>query len=205
MLGGEYSYPLLPDHPPIRHVLDIGANVAAFACWAFKNYQGNVFIDCYEPFPEAAKLCELNAPPGARVHRVAVTTSPGPVKLHIGSDWGFSSLDPKLNPVSGEVVEVPALHPRDLPAADLVKVDTEGSEVEILSAYFAAYPRHVGVVMFEWHREPDRVVLEKLCMDDGLRLFKSTYDCVSMGLHVWVRSRAINGPGRYVMPTPVLE
>jgi FkbM family methyltransferase len=180
-------------------VLDIGSNVGAFACWCFKNF-GAVFIDCYEPMPPAADLCERNAPPGAKVHRVAVTTAEGPVKLHVGSDWGFSSLDPTLNPRSGEVVECPVLHPRDLPPADFVKCDIEGGEIDVLSAY--PHLDRAGIVAFEWHREADRPVLEKMMMDAGLRLFKSAHDCVSLGLQVWVRSKAVNGPGHYVMPLP---
>lgn len=201
VLRGEYDYPSgIPDHPPVRRVLDIGANVAAFACWAFKRFGHQVYIDCYEPNPDAARVCAMNMPPGAKVHQVAVTTDPGPVELHIGSDWGFSSLDPTLNPRSGEVVEVPALHPNDLPAADLLKVDGEGIELEVLRHY--SHLRTVGVVMFEWHRESDRMSLEELCAAAGLRLFKSVHDCVSLGQQVWVRSQAINGPGRYIMPMP---
>ena len=211
MLGGEYDYPSIPDHPSIRHVLDIGSNVGAFACWAFKRYGRAVFVDCYEPLPPAADLCELNKPPGAMVHRVAVTTKAHlrgesqacgqpTIDLHVGSDWGYTSLDPTLNPRSGEIVKVPTLHPRDLPRADLIKCDCEGAEIDILGAY--PYLKEVGVVMFEWHREADRPVLEQLMRDAGLRLFKSAYDCVSMGLQVWVRSKAINGQGRYIMPLP---
>lgn len=210
VLGGEYDYPAIPDHLPVRRILDIGANVGAFAVWAFKRY--GAFIDCYEPMPPAADLCERNGPPGAKVHRVAVTTKATPVgenpahcgvsaiDLHVGADWGQSSLDPTLNPRSGEVVTVPALHPRDLPRADLVKVDTEGAEIDILGAY--PYLDQVAVCMWEWHREADRMVLEQMMRDAGLRLFKSVYDAVSIGLQVWVRSKAVNGHGRYIMPVP---
>jgi FkbM family methyltransferase len=198
VLGGEYDWPVLPDEPTIRHVIDVGANVGAFACWIYK--RTGAFVDCYEPLPGAALLCAENGPPGCRVHEVAVTVDPGPVRLHVGSDWGFSSLDSRLNPRSGEVVEVPAVHPSALPPCDLLKVDTEGSEVEILGGY--PHLDKVGVVMFEWHREVDRPVLEAMCAKAGLRLFKSVHDAVSIGLQVWVRSRAVNGHGRYVMPLP---
>lgn len=198
MLGGEYDYAVVPDHLPVRHVLDIGANVGAFACWAYKRY--GVFIDCYEPLPGAALLCRDNAPPGCVVHEVAVTTQPGPVKLYVGSDWGFTSQDPTLNPRSGEVVEVPVLDPRELPPTDVIKVDIEGGEIDVLENY--PHLHKVAACMFEWHREQDRSQLEAICTRAGLRLFKSVHDCVSMGLQVWVRSRAVNGPGRYVMPLP---
>ena len=214
VLSGEYGYPFLPDHPRIRRVLDVGANVGAAAVSLYKffrvTYGWDVFIDCYEPLPAAADLCEANKPPGAKVHRVAVTTKPGPVKLHVGSDWGFSSLDGKINPRSGEVVEVPTLHPAELPEADMLKMDIEGGaddegehggEIELLRQYFKKYPGRLGVVAYEWHRENVHI-MEQLCRDDGLRLFKSAHDCVSLGLQVWVRSKAINGDNRYVLPLP---
>lgn len=203
VLGGEYEYPILPDAQPVRRVLDIGSSVGAFACWAFKRHGRAVFVDCYEPLPPAADLCELNKPPGAKVHRVAITSKADvepTVPLHLGSDWGLSSLDPTLNPRSGQIVTVPTMHPRDLPRADLVKVDCEGAEIDILGSY--PFLDQVSVCMWEWHRERDRVPLEQLMVGAGLRLFKSVHECVSLGLQVWVRSKAVNGPGRYVMPLP---
>jgi FkbM family methyltransferase len=212
VLGGEYEFPILPDAPPVRRALDIGSSVGAFACWIFKRCGRAVYVDCYEPLPPAADICELNLPPGGKVHRVAVTTKATPigenpahcgqptVDLHVGADWGLSSLDPKLNPRSGQVVTVPTMHPRDLPRADLVKVDTEGHEIDILGSY--PFLKETSVVMFEWHREADRPVLEQMMRDAGLRLFKSVHECVSLGLQVWIRSKAINGQGRYVMPLP---
>lgn len=199
---GEYDFPQIPDLARPRRFLDIGANVGAFACWIFKRFSGEVFVDCYEPLPEAATLCERNMPPGGKVHRVAVTSKPGPVKLHVGTDWGYSSMDPAVGLHSGQTVEVPTLDPADLPPADGLKVDTEGEEIDILSRY-----RHLEgarIVMFEWHREKDRPVLEELCARAGLRLFKSAHNAVDTGIQVWIRSRAQNDhrAGRYVMPRP---
>lgn len=215
VFSGEYGYPFIPDHPRVRRILDVGSNVGASACWFYKHFRAtygwDVFIDCYEPFPPAADLCEINKPPGAKLHRVAVTTKPGPVKLHVGSDWGFSSLDGGLNPRSGETVEVPTLHPGELPEADMLKMDVEGGaddegafggENELLREYFKKHPGRLKIVSFEWHRERSRRDLEGMCEADGLRLFKSAHDCVSLGLQVWVRSRAVNGDNRYVMPVP---
>jgi len=198
VLGGEYDWPRLPDEQPIRRALDIGANVGAFACWIYK--RTGAFIDCYEPHPGAAAVCALNAPPGCVVHEVAVTPREGPTKLYVGSDWSGTSLDPTLNPRSGEVIEVPALHPSKLPHADLIKVSAEGHELEVLTDY--PFLSDVAVCLFAWRREKDRPMLEEICRAADLRLFKSTHVAVDVGLQVWVRSRALNKGGRYVMPVP---
>jgi hypothetical protein len=191
ILKGEWDYAPLPDNPHPRRMLDIGAGCGAFACWAFKRYAGEVFIECYEPHPELAKLCAVNAPPGSRTHAVAVTSRPSPVKLRDALDWERASFE------SSGQIEVPTLHPRDLPPTDVLKCDARG-DLDVLSNY-----QHLAttqIVMLRWRREGERAAMEKLCADAGLRLFKSTHMHVSSGLQVWIRSRAVWNAERYVMP-----
>jgi FkbM family methyltransferase len=188
VLSGEYNYPVMPDEPRIRRVLDIGANVGAAAAWMYKRYK-TPWIECYEPHPGAAELCEKNAPPGARVHRLAVSAkAPEPVKLFIGADWGYNSLAEGLTVQTGEAVEVPAIHPRDLPPADAIKLDTEGSEVEILQHW--PHLAACSVVLYEFHREEDVPVLDRICREAGLHLVRFTLDRIDLGIAVWVRTKA---------------
>ncbi len=190
-LKGEWEYPAAPDNPHPRRVLDIGAGCGAFACWVFKRYVGEVFIDCYEPHPELARLCEINGPPGSRTHAVAVTSRQGPVKIRAALDWERGAFGESAG------IEVPALHPQDLPPADVIKCDARGGDLDVLTHY-----RHLPtaqIVMFRWRRETDRMPMEKLCADAGLRLFKSTHAHASLGLQVWMRSRAVWGTDRYVL------
>lgn len=190
--GGEYDHPNLPDYPKVRRVLDIGANVGAFAVWASRRWPG-CWIDCYEPNPQAAELCRMNAPPGTKVHELAVIDTASPectrVPLHLGTDWGYSSTYRDLNPSSGEVVEVDTLHPALLPSCDVLKVDAEGVEVEIFGDY--THWDDVKIAMFEWHREDDRRLLEDACDSAGLRCFRLTYDRPNMGQQVWLRSNVV--------------
>jgi len=181
---GEYSHPKLP-HDGIRTILDIGANVGAFSVWARWMWPGAT-IEAYEPNTEAAMFCEANMTSGI-LHRLAVTTNPEPV-LHIAPDLGWASTTfDDMGRV--EHVKVPAIHPRDLPPCDLLKVDVEGGEVEI----FENYP-HLGgckVVFFEFHGGPplgkkeDRERLSGLCEAAGMKRLR--LDDLWQGIGIFAR------------------
>ncbi len=201
VLGGLYEPPPLPDDPPVRYVIDIGGGIGDFACWVYKQYAGQVFIDSYEPHPQAVELYRHNGPPGSAVHPMAVTSAGEGATLRVGADWNGSSLDPALGPRSGAGVAVSTIHPQHLHTADLLKIDAPGSEVDILTHY--AHLPHVGVVMVRWYCEHERASVERLCAAAGLRLFKSIHEHVSRGLQIWIRSRAIQYAGKYTMPVSV--
>ena len=188
VLQGEYLYTSMPDEPKIRRVLDVGGNVGAFAAWIYKRYGGRPWIDGYEPHPVAADLYERNAPPGAVVHRVAVTSQPGPVKLNVGADLGQSSLFKGCSVLTGETIEVPTIHPKDLPPCDLLKIDIEGGEGDVLTHY--PHLSKTAVVMLEWHTQALLFECEALCRAAGLTLVKSVLDRADLGLQVWVRTCA---------------
>jgi FkbM family methyltransferase len=189
---GEYWYPPLPDVDPyIRRVVDVGANVGAFAVWAYLRWP-YAWIDCYEPHPLAAQLCAANAPPGSKVYPVAVTTLPAPTILlgvGDGEDWGWNTTQEDLRaatPIGAESIEVRTLHPRALPPADVLKVDAEGVELEVLRGYL--HWDSLRLVMFEWHRERDFMELNALCEDKGLRLIRCTHDRINLGQCIWART-----------------
>lgn len=69
VLGGKYDHPVMPARRP-RRVIDFGAGVGAYACWAWRKYYGEVFIDCYEQRDSLRELCAFNAPPGAMMHGI---------------------------------------------------------------------------------------------------------------------------------------
>jgi hypothetical protein len=68
---GKYEYGVVPDVPRIRRILDLGAGVGAFACWAWGRWR-NSWIDCYETDPELLPFLRANLPPGAMAHDTAI-------------------------------------------------------------------------------------------------------------------------------------
>lgn len=188
----EYGHPDVPLMRPVKRVLDIGANVGAFAVWANMRWPG-CWIDCYEPHPQAAELCRRNVPQGTQVHEVAVTVDRRErVPLHVGDggDWGYNTLLVATgNPVERiGAVMVQTLDPRKLPKCDALKLDCEGCELEILANY--PHLEDVQVVLFEWHFEDALLHMQSICKDAGLRLFAARHDRVNLGQQVWMRSSA---------------
>lgn len=157
VFNGEYDIPGL-ELPDGAVILDIGANVGAFAKWALCRWP-NAVVHCYEPNPAALEFLRMNVGhnPAVTIHDVAVTSQERPM-LHAGKhNLGEASLfDFGLGKQSSLRQEVKALHPRELPPCAVLKMDTEGSEPDIWRNY-----RHTPTyaVMFEFHREEDKELL----------------------------------------------
>ena len=162
---GEYDLPLTIQKPQI---LDIGANCGAFTVYAAMRWPGST-IYAYEPIRENyASLVENVAP----LQDVADTiiypvyaavlggdfrrrrmwlgqNNPGECSFH---DLGEQNL-------SRPRVKVHVVHAQDLPAGDIIKIDTEGCEVEILEKLDLS--RALGV-MVEYHRVQDRLRIQEI-------------------------------------------
>lgn len=168
VLAGTYDVPDLELSKPT--ILDLGANVGAFAVWAAKRWPG-AEIYCFEPQADAFALLEQNVgrhcPPGSTccVRRAVRAeghagwgnlrhgrTNPGAASFH---DLGEQEL------TSERVLTMAA---RDLPRADVVKIDTEGCELEILQEISL---EGVKAVLLEWHRMADRPALRRLLEPQG--------------------------------------
>lgn len=141
VLGGEYESGF--DGTNLR-VLDIGANVGAFSIWAAHRWPGST-IEAYEPNPGTFAILAENARryPMIRCHQTAVHPSAGQEAelFWRGLADGQAGLAEAMGATftaetvaHGERVHVPVLHPRELPAADVIKVDVEGVEAAILCA-----------------------------------------------------------------------
>ena len=162
VFDGEYNVPL--DVRP-RVIIDAGANVGAFSIWAAHRWPGST-IHAYEPHPKTFEVLKRNCAGyyNVTLHNYALG-EPGMRILGNGlTNCGEASLyEMTGNPLpTGQHVEV--LDPRTLPAADILKVDTEGCEIEIIAPLIAA-GRKFEAIMFEWHRENDRRYLDVLLID----------------------------------------
>lgn len=162
VLQGEYDVPGL-ELEPGAVVLDIGANVGAFTLWALKRWPGCI-VRAYEPNPEAfAGLLENTAGlEGVHLHQVAVCrdADEGIQHLYLGkNNLGEASLwhGPEQR---AEYVEVLGLRPDALPECAVLKMDTEGTELEIWEHYTPRTPPRA--VMFEFHDEDQRIAMDRL-------------------------------------------
>ena len=173
----EYALRDLPPMPA-PFVLDVGANVGVFALAAMERWPGAT-VHCFEPHPETcavllsnlAKECESKA---AMVVHVAVD-HPAAIGSKAMLHEGFNRLCCSLvdrssegETLDGPCVEVELLDSALLPACDVLKLDTEGREVEILRGY--QHLSAVKVLLVEIHKLEDAEVVAKMAADAGLSL-----------------------------------
>lgn len=159
---GEYNIPMDIPHGV---VLDIGANIGGFAAWVATH--SNYKIYCYEPIPSNFTLLEKNTEDmNVSLHNVAVTESYESTDMYLGKhNCGEASLF-KGEEQSDNIVTVNTMDAKDLPVADIVKIDTEGSEVMILKRInFSPL-----IYVIEYHSEQNR-----MCIHNYL---KEKYDLV---------------------------
>jgi FkbM family methyltransferase len=146
VLEGEYESGYVGER---LRVLDIGANAGAFSIWAAHRWPGSM-IDAYEPNPGTFPLLQANtlSYPMIRCHNLAVYPSAGekiaftsryPGDGEAGVVEALADTFRQGGRAEREFFDVPALHPRELPPADIVKIDVEGAEAEIVKhANFSA-------------------------------------------------------------------
>lgn len=173
--GGYDIHGLELDKP---RILDVGANIGAFAIWAAKRFPG-AEITCYEPHPKMVQLCRDNVGTGwpkVEIVNAAVTgDGKGPVRLFDGLlNQGERTIHPIAGAHAETCTEVPAVAAETLPPCELLKVDTEGCEREILEHY--PHMDGVKVLMAEWHSGADYLWIKEfarkhdmICMVDRAR------------------------------------
>lgn len=172
IIYGEYDIPGLSfGYAPT--ILDIGANVGAYSYWALNRFPG-AMVFAYEPSPENVKayLTNLNSTHGInstwRLFNGAVTTHPNTeIDFYLSQvNAGMHSIHQGMtNTTLAEVIKVPTFHPNRLPNCDILKLDTEGCEVEIIHNYI---PSHVlpSVISLEFHSRFDYYELENFLSKD---------------------------------------
>jgi hypothetical protein len=80
VIQGKYDHPKLPDAPKVRRIIDIGAAVGEFACWAWTRWP-NVWVDCYEASDAHRAFLRNNLPPGAAIVGTSVPDQASACKL----------------------------------------------------------------------------------------------------------------------------
>jgi len=190
LLPLEDTRAFVPNLPKQPIILDIGANVGAFSVYAQAAY-GCDAIHAYEPNPDAFRLLVDNLKTHALpavVHNLAVRREPGECKLYLGKhNLGESSVHCGKEQ-SDEYVTVECVAASTLPAAHIIKIDTEGCEVEILCGLDLSLCQ---ILMYEWHSEEDRRTLTAY-LEPNFQLFSGYQRNPREGVDRWRRRHPHN-------------
>lgn len=186
-------------------VLDVGANHGFAACW-FAHRGARVYA--WEPAPEVFSLLERNVKANGLADRVvafpeAISGREGRAELAISPvlGGGTSTLHPELAatlPITGRtevrVRSLPAvIRELDLRRIRLLKLDCEGSELEILRSLDGDLFDRIDSLAIEYHPAvyPLSELIATLEAVGGLHLSKvTTLDVTNANLHA-VRGRAL--------------
>jgi FkbM family methyltransferase len=154
----EYFVPL-PFEP--QSILDIGANIGAFAQLALERWPSTRII-CCEPMPFNVTRLRHAVGNRATILSAAIRAHSGIDEIYLGDNLvtgGFVQLGRQTQ--HRIVVECLAAH--ELPSCELVKVDTEGCELEILMNLKLDQTRAVWV---EYHSLADAQAIRGLLERD---------------------------------------
>jgi FkbM family methyltransferase len=161
----EYHIPN-PGH--VRTIVDIGANIGLTAIY-FRMLYPISRICCFEPCSSSFGMLKENTASfsGIETYRLAVSDYDGKANLKIHKDnSGQNSLTfDGENFTNRETVMVrnayPLLQEMLLTTVDVLKIDTEGSEVPIMRSLVPMLPQ-VRHVLVETHSSEDRLAIEAL-------------------------------------------
>lgn len=164
----EYSIKrqFLPSTPIT--VVDIGANVGLFALYMHMTQSVDT-IHCFEPSPASLELlrhntAELN---NIHIHPHGLSNRDGNAALMLhpqntGQNTILTEPADGTETVTVQVVDAGrAFNLLGLGYIDVLKIDTEGSEIPILESLMDRLD-YVGVILLEYHSEADRRHIDQL-------------------------------------------
>lgn len=146
--SGQYSL-AAPMRAPAR-VLDIGANVGAYALWARRMWPGCEVV-CYEPHPELFRdFLRPNTRDDAGIRCIqAGVGDPQHGVLRPGKDTRLCNSFYDIGRQGNATLSCRVVHPAEIEPAEVVKIDTEGAEGYIVE--------HLGFLplwlVLEYHTE----------------------------------------------------
>lgn len=142
--------------PELNVIYDIGANVGGFTEVMKRKYP-NADIYCFEPVPINFEELVKNVP-YAQAFQFGIFYGQTSTKLlWRGSNEGAifveytDSGEPRID--RGEVAELKELEDLGIPKPDLIKMDVEGSELNIIE--HSAIVKETPYLIVEWHPNQD--------------------------------------------------
>ncbi len=191
----EYDIPssLLPS----AHltIIDIGANNGLFALY-MKSLRSDCTIHCFEPVPQTLTLLRKNTEDhtGIQIYPYALSNRCGTAQINLHPEnTGENSLK-SVQGNNGQTLAIQlidaatAFRQMGLSYIDVLKIDTEGCEVEILES-LQDYVPYIGIVMAEYHSESDRRKIDQLL--SGHTLWGARIETVQRGVVKYINSRLL--------------
>lgn len=164
-------------------ILDVGANVGAFALWAMRRFPYSKIV-CYEPIPRLFMVLKDNVDfYGIETNMKAISTEED---LTLCVDYSVpdaAGKDFKLQGANIEQIKVDTVHPKDVGCFDLIKINTEGAEVDIVPNLDLS---KTHVVMVESHSDSKRRFIEDFMYSEGFFLRQSRF-MISCGAECYQR------------------
>jgi len=162
------TYARVPFVRDVRTILDIGANIGAASVY-FALIYPEAQIYSVEPGREAFELLRKNAAPFANIHAFNFGLHNKTVSVPLYKSWVDSvtaSVGKSfLNTQEYEEIQLRPVREwrqeNDIGQADIVKIDTEGCEVPILTE-MADMLGQVRVIYLEYHSEEDRRTIDDM-------------------------------------------
>ena len=176
---GEYAILSGLENP---YIIDIGANVGGFAVWAHEFFK-NPKIDCYEPIKENYSLLRQNiAGTDIAIRNFAIGKEDGERQMYYGlyNCGGASLYSGEEQVKEGETVKV--MSAKHLPECDIMKIDTEGAEIEILEN-LVNFPL---IFLIEFHSAYNRRRIDELLLD--YTLIECTMRGYNYGILKYIKS-----------------
>lgn len=180
---GEYAAYSVIENP---YIIDIGANIGGFAVWAH-DFFINPKIDCYEPIKENYNLLRQNTEgTDIAIRNFAIGKEDGERQMYYGlHNCGEASLySGEEQAKEGEIVKV--MSAKHLPKCDIMKIDTEGAEIEILEN-LVHFP---NIFLIEFHSAWNRRRIDELLLD--YTLLECTMRGYNYGILKYIRSEYVH-------------
>jgi FkbM family methyltransferase len=169
--GGKKAEYFIPPGVEARVIWDIGANIGAASLYLAHRFP-QAEIHCFEPIPENREMIDrnVNGISRIRVHPFALGAKEGTLEIHASDDGrnfgGFSFHYSGTAQVPVHTVRMRT--PREVvadgtaPPPDLIKIDVEGAEYDILTAFDPQVLSRVGWISGELHSKRSFALLEFL-------------------------------------------
>jgi FkbM family methyltransferase len=178
---------------PSSVVLDVGANLGNFARQMAERFGCQCHV--FEPNPDV--FARIPANDRVRPHRLAIAGRGGVVLLSIDADHEASTLRPVAGKPYLDEIEVPAVTLEEvagdlgLTSIDVLKLDIEGSEVDVLDACSDDFLRRVGQIALELHDFTGQVPQSEVDRVLG-RLERIGFLIIKMARKSYIDTLAIN-------------